>query len=108
MGGDLIVRGRHAAEFPKHPVKLGETGKPCLFRDPGDLVFGIEQQVLGIFNAGQLDILDHGVACDSLKLVGQVVGADVKGIGQGGQGDVVAVVGVESGKAGIFSRLYDV
>ena len=84
LGCYFVVGRRHAAEFPKDPVKLGEAGKAGLFGDLSDLIAGVQQKILGILDPGKLNILDNRVAGNLLKAVGKVIRADVKGVRNGG------------------------
>ena len=46
-------------------------------------------------NPCQLDVLYHRVASDIFKLVGQIVGTDVKCLCQSGQRNIFRVVGMD-------------
>ena len=72
-----------------------EVGKSRLGRDLGNAGVGIEQQELGVLDAGELDVLHHRIAGDLLEQVGQVIGADIEDVGQLFQGKVIAVVGLD-------------
>lgn len=95
MGIDLIIGRGHAAEFAEYPVKLGEAGKTGNLRNLGDFLVRVQQKVLGILDAGELDVLYHRIAGNLLEPMREVIGADVKAVGQGSKGDILVIMCVD-------------
>lgn len=66
----LAERGRgHAALLIEDAVELGEAVEAALSGDVGNLVPGMEQELLGFADAGHLDVFGQGEAGDGSELV---------------------------------------